>query len=582
MCNTLSHSYDDCKLLPAGGDELLQHHMEWLVRRHRRMPLIQTTIDVWILVLGFPDDGYGYPWSRSFTRSLRRRLPKDGARHDLKEVAAVGNLSDQLTESLAEIKCRIDFTIPDCPHDSHDAKNLVGRVYTPAHNQWENDQKHNTEYTLAFEMIMRQWNEGKYNHDPTLRRLKVLRAGATYPAIFAKESSAWARAFGDFLLHDKPGGVDDVTFLRELRDQAASRAAGHSPSPPPQDQALKDAPQRAESPQKSELLEQQSPHEQDSSSGSETCLLPSPESRAEEMVIIPALPTQGSQTKRASPMGKRQAASPEPRTDRGFPTSSSTPLRVRQEIWAALCPDRQCVGGYAFEVPVPPIAQLKAHVIDDLEDNKSNGIRGQQLPLANYIHPHVTISLIQRERPNGEPVHTLVLGLTDSTTTLRCSRHGLLQAYDMAVCWASKVDKDGVSFSLRSAFDGCHAATESFVGDKMRIEEMAEFEKQIERLAPRCSQFDMVTERIKDWMERSGYKTQHTSREAWSDTLRKWWEDEHDDVGGLNREQLKEACLQAIEAKMKEWKKEKKRAIEEPDSDLEIIESPPKKKTRSR
>ncbi|KAK1709289.1 hypothetical protein BDP67DRAFT_597233 [Colletotrichum lupini] len=441
---------------------------------------------------------------------MRGRIPKGRRLHGVKEVAIAGNLSDKLTVSLSEIKRHINFTVPDWPNDGYDATNLVGQAYTPASNKWENGQKHNAEYTLAFETIMRQRNEGNYNDGQTLRRLGVLRAGATYPAAFAKESSEWARVFGNFLLHDKPGGVDDVTFLRELRDHAASRTA-------------------------------------------------------------------------ASPKRKRPPATPEPRTNAKFPTSSSTPLRVRQRIWAALCPDRQCVGGYPFEVPIPPIAQLKAHVIDDLEeDNNSNDDPGKGLPLANYIHPHVTISLTQRERPDGEPVHTLVLGLTNATSMLRFSRLGLLQAYDMAVCWASKVDRDGVSFSLRSAFDGCNAVTEGFAGDKMRIEEMAELEKQIERLAPRCSQFDMVVERIKDWMERSGHKTQYTSRKAWSDTLRKWWNDEHDDVGGLNREELKDACLQAIEAKMKEWKNEKKRAIEEPDSDLEIIESPPKKKARSR
>ncbi|KAF4783675.1 hypothetical protein HER10_EVM0012558 [Colletotrichum scovillei] len=584
MCNTTSHCYDDCKLLPAGGHELLQHHMEWLVRRRRHMPLIYTAVDVWILVLGFPDDGCGYPWSRSFTKSLKSRLPKDGAPYDLNEVVAAIHLSDKLTESLLEIKRHINFTVYDWPSKSHDVTNLVGRAYISKSNKWENGQKHNSEYTLAFEMIMRQRSEGKYEDSLTGRRLRVLGAVSTYPAVFAKESTAWAREFGDFLLHDKPGGVDDVALLRELRDQAASRAAGQSQSLPPQEQAPRQSPPKRESPPSTPKTPKRQPlPKQDSSSDSDTRLLTSPESRAEGVVIIPALPpTEGSQTKRASPKRKRPAATPEPRVNERFPTSSSIPLRVRQRIWAALCPDRECVGGYPFEVPVPPIARLKAHVIDDLEDNNSNGNSGKRLPLANYIHPHVTISLTQRERPDGEPVHTLVLGLTKATSMLRFSRLGLLQAYDMAVCWASKVDKDGVSFSLRSAFDGCNAVTESFAGDKMRIEEMAELEKQIERLAPRCSQFEMVVERIKDWMERSGHKTQHTSREAWSDTLRKWWEDEHDDVGGLNREELKEACLQAIEAKMKEWKKEKKRAIEEPDSDLEIIESPPKKKTRSR
>ncbi|EXF78038.1 hypothetical protein CFIO01_04384 [Colletotrichum fioriniae PJ7] len=590
MCNSTNHFYDDCKLLPTGGDELLQHHMEWLVRRRRHMPLICTTVDIWILVLGFPDDVCGYPWSRSFTRSLRKRLPKTGAPHDLKEVAAAGSLSDKSTESLSEIKRRINFTIPSKSNDFHLATNLVGQNYTAENQVWENNQDANAEYTLAFNKIVQQNNENVYDDFQSVRRLRVLWTGATYPAIFTKESSAWARAFGDFLLHDKPGGVDDVAFLRELRDQAASRAAGQSQSPPPQEQTSKqslpkrESPQRAESPPSTPMtLKRQPPPRQDLPSDSEMCLLSSPRSRAEEVVTISTPPpTQESQTKRASPKRKRQAASPEPRTSERFPTSSSTPLRVRQRIWAALCPDRQCVGGYPFEVPIPPIAQLKAHVIDDLEDNNSNGNSGKRLPLAHYIHPHVTISITQRERPDGETVHVLVLGLTKATSMLRFSRLGLLQAYDMAVCWASKVDKDGVSFSLRSAFDGCNAVTESFAGDKMRIKEMAELEKQIERLAPRCSQFDMVVERIKDWMERSGYKTQYTSREAWSDTLRKWWEDEHDNVGGLDREELKEACLQAIEAKMKEWKQEKKRAIEEPDSDLEIIESVPKKKARSR
>ncbi|KAL2877266.1 hypothetical protein SGCOL_007423 [Colletotrichum sp. CLE4] len=582
MCNTVQHQYDDCKLLPAGGDELLQHHMEWLVRRRRNMPLISSAIDIWILVLGFPDDGHGYPWSHLFTRSLGKRyLEVEKGSFNLKEVAAAGRLFDKSTETLAEIKRHINFTVPDRPHTKDDATNLVGQVYPPTSKSWENDQKHNTKYTLAFNMIMRQRDEDKYDDNQTLRRLRVLRAVATSPAAFAKESSAWARTFGDFLFRDKPSGVDDVTFLKELRDQAASRAADHFQSQPPREYTPKHSSQKKESPPPTPKTPERQPlPSQDLPSGNDTRLLSSPEPRVEEVVMIPNPPlTQGSQTKRASPKRKRLATISEPLTNRTL-TSYSTPLRVRQEIWTALCPGRQCVGGYPFEVPVPLIAQLKAHVIDDLEDGNLNGNTGQRLPLANYIHPHVTISLAQRERPDGEPVHTLVLGLTESTSTLSFSRLGLLQAYDMAVCWASKVDKDGVSFSLRSAFDGCNAITKSFAADPMRIKEMAELEKQIERLAPQCSQSDIVMERVKEWMEKSRYKAQYTSREAWSDTLRKWWEDEHDDVGGLGREELKEACLQAIKAKMEEWKKEK-RSISETDSDVEIIESPPKKKVRS-
>ncbi|KAK1633664.1 hypothetical protein BDP81DRAFT_495085, partial [Colletotrichum phormii] len=383
--------------------------------------------------------------------------------HDLKDVAAAGDLSDKSTKSLAAIKHHVSFTIPDRSGGIYDATSLVGQVYPPASKPWENDQKHNANYTLAFNMILRQRDENRYDDDQTLRRLRVLRAVATSPAAFAKESSAWARTFGDFLFHDKPSGVDDVTFLRELRDQAASRAAGHSQSQPPREYT----PEHITEAQASDV---------------------------------------------------HLGASYQQNIDNIFDAS-----RVRQEIWTALCPGRQCVGGYPFEVPVPPIAQLKAHVIDDLEDDNSDKNPGQRLPLANYIHPHVTISLTQRERPDGEAFHTLVLGLTESTSTLRSSRHGLLQAYDMAVCRVSEVDKDGVSYSLRRAFDGCHAVTESFAAGTLRIEEMARLEKQIERLAPQCSQSDMVTERIKEWMERRRYKAQYTSQEAWSATLRKWW-----------------------------------------------------------
>ncbi|OHE91209.1 hypothetical protein CORC01_13486 [Colletotrichum orchidophilum] len=529
MCNTKSHQYSDCEQLPAGGHERLQHHMEWLVRRRRNLPPIAAEVDVWILVLGFPDDGYGYPWSRSFTKRLGDRPYGSLGQNkfDMKDFAAGHGFFDESTNSLDEIKRRIDFTIPDKPSAEYSNTNLLGQAHIPDGGHWRNDLKDNAEYTLSWNRIKNQRREEKHWETDVKLRLHWVRT--VYPAVFAKESSAWARTFGDFLLHEKPKGLDDVAFLRKLRDQAASRVADQS-KPQPQGEGT---------------------------------------------------PSQESQTKRESPPKSEThlTASPEPRVEERLTKSATTPLKVRQEIWMALCPDRQCVGGFPFEVPVPTCAQLKAHVIDDLDDGNSNKNTGQKrIPLANYTHPHVTIGLFQRQRPDGEPVYTLVLGLTESAFTLRFSRLGLLQAYDMVICWASKVDKDGVSFPLRAAFDGCNAVTESFAAGAVRIGEMAELEKQIERLAPRCSRFDQVVERVKEWMERRRHTAHFASREDWNGALRTWWEAEHDDLGGLDRESLKEACQQALKAKLKEWKKEKKRAIREPDSDLEIIESPPRKK----
>ncbi|KXH53741.1 hypothetical protein CSAL01_07691 [Colletotrichum salicis] len=460
---------------------------------------------------------------------------------DMEQVVTALRTSDRLTASLAEIRRHIDFTIPDDEVDGRSlTKNLLTQGYNPPHKLWHPDRRAGNEYNATWKGSTDQLTEG--NRFETEVKVTILRSAAVHALAFATESSAWARAFGDFLFQEKPGGVDNVTALKELRNQAASRAAV----------AIEG---RVITGERVTTERVNTPYTQGAGATAPAQPGLTIRQRHTSAFFSGASRRGGSDDFYSAAYSGIANKASMIETQASDDHLGASHQRNIDDIFDA---SQNSPGNLDVAVPRPA-----AHVIDDLEDDNSDKHPGQRLPLANYIHPHVTVSLTQQERPDGEAFHTLVLGLTESTSTLRCSRHGLLQAYDMAVCWASEVDKDGVSYSLRRAFDGCHTVTESFAAGTLRIEEMARLEKQIERLAPQSSQFDMVTERIKEWMERRRYKAQYTSQGAWNATLCKWWEDEHDDVGGLGREELKEACLQAIKAKMKEWK-ETKQSISEP------------------
>ncbi|KAK2031818.1 hypothetical protein LX32DRAFT_636850 [Colletotrichum zoysiae] len=243
--------------------------------------------------------------------------------------------------------------------------------------------------------------------------------------------------------------------------------------------------------------------------------------------------------------------------------SALMPLSIRQEIWTALCPRRKCVGGFPFEVPVPPAVRLQKHVVDELEDEvKSHSDSGkdkgqrQEACLANYIHPHVTIDVTQRKLPDGGSVHVLLLGLVEHAYHLRFSRLGLLQAYDMVVCWASRIESEGSSISLKSAFDGCNQVTENIVAGDDRIDELAGLEKRLERFTPDVSQFDEAVERISRWMERHKAKLVSCPEDR-ERRLRKWCK-KHE-LGNMGDDLLEQACQQVVEVKTREWKKSKRR-----------------------
>ncbi|KAK1961129.1 hypothetical protein LY78DRAFT_750414 [Colletotrichum sublineola] len=215
--------------------------------------------------------------------------------------------------------------------------------------------------------------------------------------------------------------------------------------------------------------------------------------------------------------------------------SALTPLVIRQETWTALCPRRRC---------------------SDSGRRTDTGQR-TEARLENYIHLHVRIDVTQRKLPDGRSAQVLLLGLVEHAYNLRFSRLGLLQVYDMVICWASRVDSDGVSVSLKSAFDGCNQITEDIVAGEDRIAELAGLEKRLERFMPDISQFDEAVERISQWMERHKHKLV-SSPEDRERRLRNWCK-KRDELGDMGNDLLEQACQQAVEAKTREWKKSKRR-----------------------
>lgn len=434
--------------------------------------------------MGFPDYDGGYPWSRDVIRSLRSHVVALAC-PNMVEVAATIGVFDYSTSSPAQIKDHISFNVPDAPLKEIYDTNLLAQGNVRQGDVGRGPSSDDNEPARIWRTVLDQ--SGKVSEERKQAMWAVHRAGAISAPAFAAESKTWARAFGNFLLHDNPNGVEDVPFLRELRNRAAKRDKKKRKSRP---KLEKDA---------SPLQVTAEPHEQ-----------------------------------------------PQP----SLKEASVTSLGNRQEIWTALCPRRKCVGHFPFEVPVPPAVRLRKHILDELENKEDDRQRDEQL--AHYIHPHVRISVAQRRLADGGTVHTLVLGLAEHARDLRFSRLGLLQAYDMVVCWASKVDREGVSISLKSAFDGCNGATEEIVAGGDRIKEMEELERQLERLMPEGSQFDRAVERASGWLElRKGrLATRPAERER---RLRRWCEKNLGELGDIDGDLLEQACRRAVEVKTREW-----------------------------
>ncbi|KAJ0158066.1 hypothetical protein CTA2_12377 [Colletotrichum tanaceti] len=521
MCNTTVHHYGSCKKLPIGGEELLRHHLEWLVRRRGNLPMIHSNVDIWVLVLGFPDYDGGYPWSRESIRSVRSHAVALAWPNMVRVAASIGAF-DYSTTSLAQIKRHISFDVPVNPlREIYDA-NLLAQGNVREEEVGRGLSPYGKGPARAWRTILDQ--SGKISEEQKRTMWAIHRAGAISAPAFAAESKTWARAFGNFLLRDSPDGVEGVPFLRELRNRAAKRDEKKRKS-------------------RRKLEKDASP----------------PQVTAE-------------------PDEQPQPSSKEP---------SVTSLESRQEIWTALCPRRKCVGRFPFEVPVPPAVRLQKHVLDELED-KEDDMQGRthegdwqrEEQLAHYIHPHVRIGVAQRRLADGEAVHTLVLGLAEHARDLRFSRLGLLQAYDMVVCWASKIDREGVSISLKSAFDGCNRATEEIVAGGDRIKEMEGLEGQLGRLTPDGSHFDRAVERVSGWLElhKSRLATRPAERER---RLRRWCKRKLGELGDMDADLLEEACRRAVKVKTRQWDTGK-RGIDDVGTGTDVDGGRPAKRTRMR
>ncbi|KAK2064153.1 hypothetical protein LY76DRAFT_657747 [Colletotrichum caudatum] len=464
--------------------------------------MIFSKADIWVLVLGFPDYDGGYPWSKVFTENLaERRHPAVSQNLKYKNGKTNTNLVDPSTSSIADIKRHICFEVPQ----EIDAHYVMGNLLVQADVSYSTIERIRKDPKLS---TTQKTKLGQAFGPKKTVLAMVYRAGAVSAPDFAQENAAFAEAFGDYLLHDDPAGVKDFAPLTVLKDMALRRAKKK----------------------------------------------PAIQLKQEEELAIDTEPPKH-EDRPAIDMDTTEKPSPE--------DSAFMPLGIRQEIWTALCPRRKCVGGFPFEVPVPPAVRLQKHVVEELEDEanghfdrgKDKGQR-QGANMANYIHPHVRIDVTQRKLPDGGSVHVLSLGLVEHAYNLRFSRLGLLQAYDMVVCWASRIDSEGSSISLKSAFDGCNQITENIVAGDDRIDELAGLEKRLERFTPDVSQFDEAVERISRWMEKHKAKLV-SSPEDRERRLRKWCKKR--ELGDMGDDLLEQACQQAVEVKTREWKKSKRR-----------------------
>ncbi|KAI8279710.1 hypothetical protein K4K60_005391 [Colletotrichum sp. SAR11_57] len=108
-------------------------------------------------------------------------------------------------------------------------------------------------------------------------------------------------------------------------------------------------------------------------------------------------------------------------------------IELRQKIWDAIFPGRECVKGRPFEFSIPS-------GVDYFEE------------LKKYLLPGVRVDLVDRENPESKPVNGIVFGYTEDTldNVWNCTMLGI--AYNIAVDWARKAYTTGKSTPLSDAF----------------------------------------------------------------------------------------------------------------------------------
>ncbi|KAI8252104.1 hypothetical protein K4K58_008120 [Colletotrichum sp. SAR11_239] len=122
-------------------------------------------------------------------------------------------------------------------------------------------------------------------------------------------------------------------------------------------------------------------------------------------------------------------------------------IELRQKIWDAIFPGRECAKGRPFELGIPSGVDYILDVAHDFEE------------LKKYLLPGVRVDLVDRENPESKPVNGIVLGYTEDTLDNVWNRTMLGIAYNIAVDWARKAYTTGKSTPLSDAFKAFMAAS---------------------------------------------------------------------------------------------------------------------------
>ncbi|KAF4807153.1 hypothetical protein CGCSCA5_v013692 [Colletotrichum siamense] len=136
-------------------------------------------------------------------------------------------------------------------------------------------------------------------------------------------------------------------------------------------------------------------------------------------------------------MSGNEELTPAQRLKAGLPLMEEEPVKtltrpgmssieLRQKIWDAIFPGRECAKGRPFEFGIPSGVDYILDVAYDFEE------------LKKYLLLGVRVDLVDRENPESKPVNGIVFGYMEDALGNVWNRTMLGIAYNIAVDWARK------------------------------------------------------------------------------------------------------------------------------------------------
>ncbi|KAH0433599.1 hypothetical protein CcaCcLH18_05771 [Colletotrichum camelliae] len=275
-----------------------------------------------------------------------------------------------------------------------------------------------------------------------------------------------------------------------------------------------------------------------------------PRDDADEATWIPELRKQRAMEADFTPAQRLKAGLPlmeeEPIRVRTKPGMSS--IELRQKIWDDVFPGRKCAEGRPFEFGGPPGVNYGPDVFYDQEE------------LRKWLPPCVRFDLVDRESRRAKNVNGYVFGYAEGTVDTSWNRAMLAMAYNVAVDWARKVYTTRESTPLSGAFKNFKPASlflddvSEAMGNLPLDDDARERADAAIALGRHRTEDGFARLRVAQWLEQNKENTDAADR---CKMLRDWCEQPHVNLEGMDAYDIRLACRDAWEAKIKQWQTRK-------------------------